>query len=409
MADHHSTTLYLPDPSSTQKRKFPLGLLAQKNQPGQTEVDTTKIPFTTSIITNPIINLPAVIHDPARHTYEPLRIGDLREYAEKDLKVTRLQDVRQYLWLCGARGKYRPLHRQKGFYSRTIVIIEQGDLHLTWDAEALRLFLKPLPAYLLNRQFWEDHICKDSDPEKTTFRNALGFLRSYVHLIPTETDFDHAIEERLLPRIHTLPRKGPENDQGGTGSVRSYRSNSEKSERGARDEDITWPQWRAFVEEFLTIYPDSIPGELRKTRWEYSELRLGRLNMVYRICRGFVFRGYAFGYASYGSFLSRNSSWLIAAFAYVAIVHGAMQVGLGTPQLEGNEAFARACFGFAVFSIIAPAGVLTLLLVCMGGMFISNFVWTRKEKKKFRVARVPEDLESPPSSVAKPPTSPSTS
>ena len=346
--------------------------------------DATKIPFETPIITNPIVNLPAVLYDPDNHRYERLELNDLPTFVEKDLNVKRLEHIRKQLWLCGAGGQQRPLSRLKGYYQRQIVVIHQTDLHLTWDSDTLRMFVKPLPAYLLNVKFWRDYICTDSDSEsdKTTFINALGFLRTYVALIYSEIDLNLAIQEQLLPKVYPVDEKNPA----------SFKSTSRNC--GEEAVDITWPQWRAFIEEFLTLYPKSKLPELQRTRWEYGELRLGRLNSVYRLCvRGHIFRGYEFGYASYGNFLSRNSSWLIAAFAYVAIVHGAMQVGLGTPQLETNEAFARACYGFTVFSIVAPVGILSILFIWMALMIISNAIWSRQNKEELRKTRH-KDMES---------------
>lgn len=327
-----------------------------REREGFIKINTTKIPFQTSIIEDPMLNLPAVTIDTKKHKYSRLLLSDLPSFVETDLNVGRIDAVQKRLWMCGV-PKHRPLHRQKGYMGRHVVVTEQADLHLVWDSDDLRIFLKPLPAYLLNREFWKTHIC----PNEKTFLNALGFLRTYVHLIPCEIDLDLAIEERLLPKIHASG-----NDEGDF----------------SKGEDITWTQWRAFVNEFLSEYEESQPAELRKTRWHYSELRSDRLNLVYRIFMGAVFRGYNFGYASYGNFLSRNSSWLIAAFAYVAIVHGAMQVGLGTPQLEGNEAFASACYGFAVFSIVAPVGILSILITWMVLMAVDNAIYAKFGNKK---------------------------
>ena len=284
--------------------------------------------------------------------------------------VERLDKVQWWLRVCGARITTRPLHSLKGFYCREIVVSDRADLHLCWDPSSSRMFIKPLPAYLLNIPVWKEQICKD----RHLYRNSLGFLRTYVHLIPEECDFYSAREEGLLPRTYQEKEEGSE---------------------------LTWPKWCDFVGEFVTGLEglnegqpgdtlNRVPDILRGSRWEYSELRLNRLSQVYRFRLRKVFRGYTFSYQSYGSFLSRNSNWLIAAFAYVAIVHGAMQVGLGTPQLVENEMFLNASYGFSVFSIIAPISILFLIILWIVLMFVDNLIhmvlrtqkWDKNHNKK---------------------------
>lgn len=256
---------------------------------------------------------------------------------------------------------------------------------MTWDDDEKKILIKPLPAYLLNRRFWIRHIC----PDPIRFRNAVGFLRTYVHLITREIDFDLALEERLLPKIHEVDNKCLKCGYECVRDSAVFVDEDEKIEHTkvnvSKGQDLTWTQWHAFVNDFTPTFVDGTPDVLQKTRWEHSELRQGRLNLAYRLGKRKMFRGYAFTYATYGDFLSDNSSWLIAAFAYVAIVHGAMQVALDTPQLAENEAFASACYGFAIFSIIAPVGILLILttwMVCMG---VDNLLFaTRSDGPRYK-------------------------
>jgi hypothetical protein len=73
-------------------------------------------------------------------------------------------------------------------------------------------------------------------------------------------------------------------------------------------------------------------------------------------------RGYLYGYHKYSSFLSQNFAWVVTATVYVTIVLTAMQVGLGTSELQNNQAFDRASYGFTIFLILAP---LIILLVAV--------------------------------------------
>ncbi|KAJ9496203.1 hypothetical protein H2202_008161 [Exophiala xenobiotica] len=98
-------------------------------------------------------------------------------------------------------------------------------------------------------------------------------------------------------------------------------------------------------------------------RYTYGELRLSRINLLYRFLPElklkYLFRGYHYGSQTYQRFLESNFAWLIAGFAYIALVLTAVQVGLGTRQLQGSAAFNAASAGFTVFSIVidisAPA------------------------------------------------------
>lgn len=75
---------------------------------------------------------------------------------------------------------------------------------------------------------------------------------------------------------------------------------------------------------------------LMERRYQYGELRLGRIHWVYRIRYGQFTRGYNFGYDRYGDFFSENFGWLIGIFAYISVVLSAMQVALASDRLKGN-------------------------------------------------------------------------
>jgi hypothetical protein len=93
---------------------------------------------------------------------------------------------------------------------------------------------------------------------------ALGFLFSYAALITHESDSNIAQEKRLLPK------------------------------------EVTWTAWITFMKDFDTenIY-DKIDD-----RFKYGELRLSRLNKIYRLMRCPLLLGaYMSHWNQYGSFL----------------------------------------------------------------------------------------------------------
>lgn len=151
----------------------------------------------------------------------------------------------------------RALHHQK-LVGREIVVTEQMDMHLVWFKT--RIFVKPLPRFLLDPRFWMDCLsCKVAclcsaaparssghrvECEEAQLRKcALGFLLSYAALVSHESDLYIAQESRLL-------------------------SNK-----------ISWIDWKTFVKEILKH--ESIYAHINE-RYIYGELRLKRLNVVYR-------------------------------------------------------------------------------------------------------------------------------
>src|ERR1700728_4071900 len=79
-------------------------------------------------------------------------------YLEQELNLERLNNVHGYLWLAGRPMPPRPLHYQRAA-SRETVVVEQMDLHLLWEPS--KMYLKPIPRYLLDYDFWNENlVCK---------------------------------------------------------------------------------------------------------------------------------------------------------------------------------------------------------------------------------------------------------
>ncbi len=258
------------------------------------------------------INLPAAIRDGA----SLLQIGhDLPRYLDLDLKTPKLDHIHHHLWLAGLPRCARSLHRQK-LLGRKILITEDTNEHLVWVEE--RFFVKPLPSYLLSFDFWRDNLCAQEDLHKS----ACGLLLSYAWLVCHESDFRIATESGLLPN------------------------------------GIEWQQWTTLVADFLSGL-DLHSLKNVSDRYKYGELRLTRLNKIYRLLvlspKHLVY-GYMSASTWYKSFFSRNFAWLLAVFAYLTIILSALQVGLATSFLQGNETFQSASYGFAIASAVAVAG-----------------------------------------------------
>ena len=277
-----------------------------------------------------------VIHQDQHHAFrliDPTKEEDLQRYIRDDLNVDSLNKVHKHLWLAGLPQCARPLHHQL-MIDRKIMITERADLHLLWRDN--RLYLKPLPDYLFNYDVWEDTLSKD----RYLSENARGFLLSYLWLVRQKSDYVIAQREHLISG------------------------------------DLTWEHWTRFS---TAIFPNVVSETLEEIcpRYIYGELRLGRVNLIYRLCsetrnfKTFV-RGYFYSYHTYASFIEQNFAWVLTVIVYITIVLTAMQVGLATTELQSSKSFNRASYGFTVFSIMAPWGILLALLLVLLILIIFN-------------------------------------
>ncbi|KAK6353700.1 hypothetical protein TWF696_005661 [Orbilia brochopaga] len=282
------------------------------------------------------------------------------EFLQRELLVKRLDDVQKHLWLVGRPMPPRPLHYQL-VLSRNIVITEAMDLHLVWSGS--RIFLKPIPAYLLDSDFWATHLlCSGAvdhdqrERREDLARSARGFLFTYTALIAYESDFRIAQQACLLP------------------------------------DTMTWERWQEFTRQFLRDFRFSAVNP----RFWYGELRLSRLNSIYRWRKGMLWRGYSkvSSHISYGDLLRDNFHLLAAILGYVVIVLTAMQVGLATEQLQSNVPFQNVSYGISVLAILAPliigAAIISVVLFIVG----YNWAVTRTyERRRFREMGLLEDWE----------------
>ncbi|KAH6986801.1 hypothetical protein EDB80DRAFT_183089 [Ilyonectria destructans] len=240
----------------------------------------------------------------------------------------------------------RALHHQL-LLGREILVTERMDMHLVWTTG--RMFLKPIPRFLLEPDFWTEYLCCTGGcgsrngtavicgttkkcERRGLRRRALGFLFSYAALISHESDFRIAQDRRLLP---------PE---------------------------VLWPAWRMFVGQLDTehIYRNIDP------RFHHGELRLSRLNKIYALSQ--TPRGYMPRWNRYGTFFHDNFAWLASATLYIVIVLTAMQVGLATESLARSDAFQSAAHGFTVFSILGLLVAASLIMLGFCCIFIHNWI-----------------------------------
>lgn len=271
-------------------------------------------------------------------------------FMTSQLDVSRLTKINQYLWLAGLEIPARALHHQIAVGLR-ITITEQADLHLLRDET--RIFIKPLPEFLLRHSVWQDYICGNRELHE----NASGFLLSYLWLICLKSDFKVAHDLGLLP------------------------------------DTVNWETWTQYAKCMVHTI-DHVGYKGINIRYRRGELRLGRVTWIYRLCPiTFSFRNfphsYVYGYHTYASFLQANLAWLVSVFVYIALVLQAMQVGLSTKTLSESNVFQNASYGFTTFAIIAPLVVFCAVVFVMLALVLENIRYALVSRRKWTNDELP--------------------
>lgn len=149
-------------------------------------------------------------------------------------------------------------------------------------------------------------------------------------------------------------------------------------EMGLLPAHVEWAAWTAFMRSFQSrVDFAAMDPRFVAERYQFGELRLTRLNAIYRLLNlslQHCVRGYMSSSTWYQAFFARNFAWLLAVFAFVTVMLSAMQVGLGTTKLQSSEAFQEGTYGFAVASIFAVLGSVLLIFVVWAALFVFHLV-----------------------------------
>ncbi|RGP81418.1 hypothetical protein FLONG3_563 [Fusarium longipes] len=246
--------------------------------PHKTTVEKLSTPFSpeSSVVSakSCIENLPASVVA-REQSIRPAR--NLNLFLLTDLETWKIDRIYSHLWFAGGRLlRARSLHRYS-VSRRQVVITENPSEHLVSDYSVI--FIKPLPEYLLSHEFWDHHLSDD----KSLHSAACGLLLSYTWLIAYKTDFNMARDLSLLP------------------------------------EGLTWDAWTRFANSFLD-HLEASDTQLISQRYLYGELRMSRLNYIYKIIPALwsndkPLRGFMPTSMWNKSFLERNVARLLGLFA----------------------------------------------------------------------------------------------
>ncbi|KAK6337891.1 hypothetical protein TWF696_001369 [Orbilia brochopaga] len=270
-------------------------------------------------------------------------VNKLANFLESEYVCEDLERMAPHLWMLSTQSSasIRPLHRQR-LVGRKVIITESPRLHLVWYYD--QIYIKPLPAYLLSYSFWQTYLISESSPLGTRRhairRSALGYIRTFLHLIKYESDFEIAQEAsaRLVPA------------------------------------ELTWERFCAFVYKFSEINDADVCG-----RYNYGELRLTRLNFYGM----FILHRSEYEYlpAQYATYFNRYFGPLLFAFAAASLELSAMQVEIAVEQTGG---FATAILpAFRWFSVaVILGGILALILLVGYALYMIAIEWVYALKQR---------------------------
>lgn len=162
---------------------------------------------------------------------------------------------------------------------------------------------------------------------------------------------------------------------------------------------FSWQQWTTFASSFLhTLDLSTLSGIA--PRYQYGELRLSRLDMLTRwpfLLPSHLWspRRLVDGYMSsstwYTAFFERHFGWLVVGFVYVSVVLSALQVGLATSALGGNQHFQDFGLGITLAGLaalfLALASMLAVWVVLFWYHLLSTIAFDRRAHLQRRKAR----------------------
>jgi hypothetical protein len=260
--------------------------------------------------TSKILRLPG-------HPRISLARPDVQDVLEREMMTPDLNRMAPHLWLVATPSSdhCNPLHEQV-VRGRNIIITENPELHLCWIDS--KVFIKPIPRYLLSWAFWRHYLedsdaDSDSDPRaKAKLREAvLGYMRSYNFLVRHESDYRIAVEKHLIPV------------------------------------ETKYEDFIIFISSFGKIQDSEV-----SPRYRFGELRLRRLNLWSPLLlKKHYFHKIAW---QYGDYLAQYYAPYLFFFSIFSVMLSAMQVGVGA------KADWQLFYGVAAWFSVA-----TLIIVCL--------------------------------------------
>ncbi|KAI1440428.1 hypothetical protein F5Y02DRAFT_432197 [Annulohypoxylon stygium] len=291
--------------------------------------------------------------DHKRKDYLPgdprIRLDDetISLHLKEELETEILNRLSPHLWLVAKQdSSHISSLTHQVVRGRMIIVTDQPRLHLVWYHD--RVFIKPLPKYLLSHAFWMHYLISSHSPIQEPLRTALriaalGFLRSYVYLIRRRSDFDIAMKEsqRLLPK-------------------------------------------RTKFAKFLRLATSLgiIEDDMVSPRYHYGELRLSRLNFWIKI---FLFQfSYHKPEGQYALYFARFYAPILFLFGIFSIILSTMQLTLATMRPIENPSslwleLTLVFRGFAIFVLFIVTVIISYILVTFMSLALREVSFALKD------------------------------
>ncbi|KAI9748768.1 MAG: hypothetical protein M4579_007126 [Chaenotheca gracillima] len=274
--------------------------------------------------------------------------AELKSFLERELCAPDLETMAPRLWVMTTQSSsnINPLHRQK-VKGREIVVTEDPRLHCIWIHN--RIFIKPIPRYLLCYDFWDSCILGPvsdrGDRLGTIEKAATGYLRTFQHLIQHESDFAIAQQDhlRLVPQ------------------------------------DVTWPMFCDFVSDLESIRDVDVSG-----RYQYGEIRLSRLNFYAPFFLGRYYFEQIHG--QYSDIFGRLMGPVLFIFAIVSTVLNSMQVEMAVEQVSAEpwQALQSICRWFSILSLLGTVAITLSFAMLWTWIFADEWIFALKSLKRRR-------------------------
>jgi hypothetical protein len=250
----------------------------------------------------------------------------------RDLECKQLDQLAPKLWMMSTQSSANisPLTRQR-VKDRQIILTEEPMLHLIWFYD--KIYIKPIPRYLLSYGFWQSCLLNPKEPlgqnHSKILASALGFLRTYHYLIQHESDLRVAQH----PDLVLLPAT------------------------------ITWDEWDHLRAKISGIRDNEV-----SPRYRFGEIRLTRLNFY---CKFFLRKPYYHRtYRQYSDYFASFYPPLLFLFAILSIMLSAMQLEAQIEQI--NARWLPILGSFRAFSTLVVILALILLVVLVA-IFVVKF------------------------------------
>ena len=275
--------------------------------------------------------------------------SQLVSFLKREFCTPDLDTMAPKLWVMSTQSSANisPLHHQR-VKGREVIITEDPRLHLVWIYD--RIFIKPLPQYLLSYAFWRVYLVDKNSPlqgdREVVMRSALGYLRTYYYLVQHESDF-------VLAQDAPLRLIAP---------------------------DITWTQFSHFINQLSAVSDFTV-----SPRYSYGKLRLTRLNFYIKLFQRKIH--FQQVHRQYGAYFSQFYRPLLFMFSILSLILNAMQVELAAEQLndgvhwKGVQKLARWCSIGVFIASVVVAGLLGIVLV---GKIVDEWVFAIKDRRRKR-------------------------